>query len=38
MPIGSPGMESPRGVMEAYESLLILEGGRTRVFGRHNQT
>ena len=35
MPIGSPGMESPTGEREAFETLLLLEGGRTRVFARH---
>jgi len=37
MPWGSPGMEGPKGEKEAYESLLILEGGRTRIFGRHGK-
>ncbi|WP_417231751.1 DUF411 domain-containing protein [Brevundimonas sp.] len=35
MPLGSPGMEMPDGRREAYETLLILEGGGTRVFARH---
>ena len=35
MPVGSPGMESPDGQREPYETLLILEGGGTRVFARH---
>ena len=35
MPIGSPGMESPTGERESFETLLLLEGGRTRVFARH---
>ena len=36
MPIGSPGMEQPGGVREAYETLLLLDrAGRTRVFARH---
>lgn len=35
MPLGSPGMESPDGQREPYETLLILEGGGTRVFARH---
>ena len=36
MPLGSPGMESPTGDREAYDTLLLLDsGGRTRVFARH---
>lgn len=35
MPLGSPGMESPDGQREPYETLLILKGGGTRVFARH---
>jgi hypothetical protein len=35
MPWGSPGMEGPDGRKEAYETLLILEDGKTRVFARH---
>lgn len=35
MPIGSPGMEQPSGRREAYETLLLLPGGRTQVFARH---
>jgi hypothetical protein len=35
MPFGSPGMESPTGEKEAYETLLLLPGGKTRVFARH---
>lgn len=36
MPIGSPGMESPRGEREAYETLLLLDAkGRTRLFVQH---
>jgi hypothetical protein len=35
MPWGSPGMESPTGEKEAYETLLLLPGGKTRVFARH---
>ncbi|WP_339913094.1 DUF411 domain-containing protein [uncultured Brevundimonas sp.] len=35
MPLGSPGMEVPDGRREAYETLLILKGGGTRVFARH---
>jgi hypothetical protein len=35
MPLGSPGMEQPSGKSEPYETLLLLPGGRTRVFARH---
>ncbi|WP_366524224.1 DUF411 domain-containing protein [Brevundimonas sp.] len=35
MPLGSPGMETPDGQREPYETLLILKGGGTRVFARH---
>lgn len=35
MPLGSPGMEQPSGKTEPYETLLLLPGGRTRVFARH---
>lgn len=36
MPTGSPGMEVPSGRKEPYETLLLLlPGGRTRVFARH---
>jgi hypothetical protein len=35
MPWGSPGMEGPKGEKEAYETLLLLPGGKTRVFARH---
>ena len=35
MPLGSPGMETPDGQREAYETLLILKDGGTRVFARH---
>lgn len=35
MPIGSPGMEVPDGRREAYATLLVLDGGATRVFARH---
>ena len=37
MPLGSPGMETPDGQREVYETLLILKGGGTRVFARHGQ-
>ena len=35
MPMGSPGMENPEGRREAFETLLLLPGGGTRVFARH---
>ena len=35
MPIGSPGMESPDGRVEAYEVLLIGPAGQTEVYARH---
>jgi len=35
MPLGSPGMESPSGKRESYQTLLLLPGGRTTVFARH---
>jgi hypothetical protein len=35
MPWGSPGMERPDGRREAYETLLLLPGGKTRVFAKH---
>lgn len=36
MPLGSPGMESPRGEREAYETLLLLDAkGRTQPFVKH---
>ncbi|HEX2560036.1 DUF411 domain-containing protein [Phenylobacterium sp.] len=35
MPLGSPGMEQPSGKKEAFETLLLLAGGKTAVFARH---
>lgn len=35
MPLGSPGMETPDGRTEAYATLLLLPGGKTRVFAQH---
>jgi hypothetical protein len=35
MPLGSPGMESPTGQRERFETLLLLKGGGTKVFARH---
>lgn len=37
MPLGSPGMETPQGHREPYDTLLVLRSGGTRVFARHNQ-
>ena len=37
MPLGSPGMETPQGDKEPYDTLLVLRSGATRVFNRHNQ-
>jgi hypothetical protein len=36
MPMGSPGMEMPNGAKEAYDTLLLLPGGKTQVFARHS--
>lgn len=36
MPLGSPGMETPQGDKEPYDTLLVLRSGATRVFARHN--
>ena len=36
MPIGSPGMEVPGRPAEAFDTLLLLKDGTTRVFARHN--
>lgn len=35
MPLGSPGMEMPDGRREAYDTLLLLPVGKTRVFAKH---
>jgi len=35
MPDGSPGMERADGVRDAYNTLIILPGGKSRVFARH---
>ena len=37
MPVGSPGMETPDGRKQPFETLLVLRSGQTRVFGRHNR-
>ena len=36
MPLGSPGMETPNGQTEPYDTLLVLRSGQTTVFARHN--
>ena len=36
MPLGSPGMETPGGDRDRYDTLLVLRDGTTRVFTRHN--
>jgi len=35
MPFGSPGMETPTGATEPYDTLLLLTGGGVRVFAHH---
>lgn len=35
MPFGSPGMEGPGGMKEPFQTLLLLKGGRSRVYARH---
>lgn len=35
MPLGSPGMEVPNAEPEAFDTLLLLNDGTTRVFARH---
>ena len=35
MPIGSPGMEVPNAAPQAFDTLLLLKDGTTRVFARH---
>lgn len=37
MPLGSPGMETPQGHRDPYDTLLVLSTGASRVFARHNQ-
>lgn len=37
MPLGSPGMETPQGHKDPYDTLLVQRSGATRVFARHNQ-
>lgn len=35
MPLGSPGMEGPGGTREPFQTLLLLKGGKSRVYARH---
>ncbi len=35
MPLGSPGMETPDGRTERFQTLLLLPGRKTRVFAQH---
>lgn len=37
MPLGSPGMETPQGHKDPFDTLLVLRSGATRIFARHNQ-
>ena len=37
MPLGSPGMETPQGLKDPFDTLLVLRSGASRVFARHNQ-
>ena len=37
MPLGSPGMETPGGRRDPFDTLLVLRSGGARVFARHNQ-
>ncbi len=37
MPLGSPGMETPDGRKQPFDTLLVLRSGQTRVFGRHGR-
>ena len=37
MPLGSPGMETPDGRKQPFDTLLVLRSGQTRVFARHNR-
>jgi hypothetical protein len=38
MPLGSPGMETPQGHRQAYDTLLVLRSGETQVFARQDPT
>lgn len=35
MPLGSPGMEHPEGIVHPYAVMLVLEDGSTREFSRY---
>lgn len=35
MPLGSPGMEHPQGIVQPYQVLLVQEDGDTREFSRY---
>lgn len=35
MPLGSPGMEHPDGIVHPYKVMLVLEDGSTREFSRY---
>ena len=35
MPLGSPGMETPEGKRDRFETFLVLKDGKTRVFASH---
>lgn len=37
MPLGSPGMETPQGHREPFDTLLVLRSGAPQVFARHNR-
>ena len=37
MPLGSPGMETPDGRKQPFDTLLVLRSGQTRVFARHGR-
>ena len=37
MPMGSPGMETPDGRKQPFDTLLVLRSGQTRVFERHGR-
>ena len=37
MPLGSPGMETPGGRKQPFDTLLVLRSGQTRVFARHGR-
>lgn len=37
MPLGSPGMEHPQGIVQPYQVMLIQEDGGSREFSRYPQ-